>query len=208
MIDYREIETRLFDRGITISFDDFLFCLLVVNGVEKYHAYAQTIKRKEYEKVAKLPKESAFFNKIKIECDAYMQTQNITQLMDEIDAIHRQNVQAEALQLDDIDLSARDIKNIINKLLKSRVDDLDGASTKEIIELLKMLLNNFVSDDGLDNQFQKHFIQVFEPYNAVCTNCNHEIDVPVGLGFTCPYCGQKYVFNQAEGRYYPKVDTL
>lgn len=208
MIDYREIETRLFDRGITITFDDFLFCLLVTNGMEKYHAYAQTIKRKEYEKVAKLPKESAFFNKIKKDCDIYMQTQNITQLMDDMESIYKQNVQAEALQLDDIDLSARDIKNIINKLLKSRVEDLDGSSTKEIVELLKMLLNNFVSDDSLGKDFQRHFIQVFPPYNAVCSVCGHEFDVPRNIDAICPYCHTKYVYNKAEDKYFPELNSL
>ena len=86
------------------------------------------------------------------------------------------------MQLEDIDFNAEDLRKILAKFLKEKYKDIDAADAKDLLNAIKIYVDKF-GDSGEDGvaKFNRHFIQVYPPYNAVCPNCGKEIDLPRGV---------------------------
>ena len=125
--------------------------------------------------------------------------------MEELKYQYRKSVQDAALHLEDIEITSSDVKKVLASFLRDRIDDPSSASVKELVDLLKMY-QPYLPDDANASDFQRHFIQIHEPYNALCTNCNHEINAFKGLSCVCEHCGQKYIWE--DDRFYPAIDKL
>lgn len=205
MIKYIDIEQTLASRSVFFDTKEYLFALSVVLGEDKDVAYAITFKRDEYKKVKGTEEEKDFFASCATEISNLEQQQHFKQLVEELKYQYRKSVQDAALHLEDIEITSSDVKKVLASFLRDRIDDPSSASVKELVDLLKMY-QPYLPDDANASDFQRHFIQIHEPYNALCTNCNHEINAFKGLSCVCEHCGQKYIWE--DDRFYPAIDKL
>lgn len=205
MIKYIDIEQTLASRSVFFDTKEYLFALSVVLGEDKDVAYAITFKRDEYKKVKGTEEEKDFFSLCATEISNLEQQQHFKQLVEELKYQYRKSVQDAALHLEDIEITSSDVKKVLASFLRDRIDDPSSASVKELVDLLKMY-QPYLPDDANASDFQRHFIQIHEPYNALCTNCNHEINAFKGLSCVCEHCGQKYIWE--DDRFYPAIDKL
>ena len=89
------------------------------------------------------------------------------------------------------------------KFLKEKYKDIDAADAKDLLNAIKIYVDKF-GDSGEDGvaKFNRHFIQVYPPYNAVCPNCGKEIDLPRGVNSKCKHCDHQFVWSEEKERYY------
>lgn len=205
MIKYLDIEQTLASRSVFFDTKEYLFALSTVLGEDKDVAYAITFKRDEYKKVKGTEEEKDFFAACATEISNLEQQQHFKQLVEELKYQYRKSVQDAALHLEDIEITSSDVKKVLASFLRDRIDDPSSASVKELVDLLKMY-QPYLPDDANASDFQRHFIQIHEPYNALCTNCNHEINAFKGLSCVCEHCGQKYIWE--DERFYPAIGKL
>lgn len=207
MIQYNDIEQTLNNRGVYFSIKDYEFVLMLVLGESQTIAYAIAFLQDDYHKIKGTENEKDFFAKCNKESSALLQQQHIIQLQDEIKYRHKKQIQDAALNLDDIELTSSDVKKVLASFLRDRIDDPSSASVKELVDLLRMY-QPYLPDDASASDFQRHFIQVHEPYNALCTNCNREISAYKGLSCVCEHCGQKYLWSENDERFIPQPAKL
>lgn len=207
MIQFLDIEQTLNSRGVYFSPKEYQFVLMMVMGEEQHIAYAICFENDEYLKVKNSEDEKEFFALCNREANSLMQRQHITQLKDELQYRNKKLIQDAALKLDDIELTSSDIKKVLATFLRDRIDDPSSASVKELVDLLRMY-RPYLPDDASASDFQRHFIQVHEPFNALCTNCNHELSAYKGLHIVCEHCGQKYNWDENDNRFYPELAKL
>lgn len=207
MIDYNEIERTLSSRGVYYDAKEYYFVLSIVLGCQQEYAYATTIALDEYKKVKGTEEEKDFFPRIKRESDALLQKQHIIKLKEEVEYQHTKMVQDFALHLEDVELTSSDVKKILASFLRDRIDDPSSASVKELVDLLRMY-QPYLPDDASATDFQRHFIQVYPHFNALCVNCNKEFDAVMGISCICPHCGARYNWVQDENRFYPEPAKL
>lgn len=194
-------------RGVYFTLAEYKFALLVVLGEEQFMAYAIAFESEKYAKAKGSEEEKDFFAKCNKEATTLLQKQHIVQLSDELRYRHKKLIQDAALNLEDIELTSSDVKKVLAAFLRDRIDDPSSASVKELVDLLRMY-QPYLPDDASATDFQRHFIQVHEHFNALCTNCNHELTAYKGLHVVCEHCGTKYVWDETEERFYPKIETL
>jgi hypothetical protein len=115
-------------------------------------------------------------------------------------------VQAAASTLKDYKFSGAEVQQLLANLLHNRSQELDDASVKDILSLIKTMYEQGALDSG--DTFQKHFIQIHDQFNALCTNCNREFDAYAGIDCICPHCKQLYRWSESENRFYPKPAKL
>jgi hypothetical protein len=115
-------------------------------------------------------------------------------------------IQGKALNLENYRFTGGQIAQILQNLLHNRVEDLDNASTKDVISLIKLLTEQFGLVGGSD--FEKHFIQIYPAYTAVCVSCSKEFEAHAGMGAVCPHCHQQYRWSVEENRFYPEICKL
>lgn len=207
MIQYLDIEQTLNNRGVYFSPQEYEFALLIVLGEEKHIAYALAFSLEQYKKVKNSDDEKDFFSQCNKDASALINQQHIVQLNDELKYRHKKLVQDAALNLDDIELTSGDIKKVLASFLRDRIDDPSSASVKELVDLLRMY-QPYLPDDASATDFQRHFIQVYEPFNALCTKCNHEMSAYRGLHCVCEHCGEKYLWSEEDNRFYPQLGKL
>ena len=75
-----------------------------------------------------------------------------------------------------------------------------------MISLIKLLTEQFGLDGGSD--FEKHFIQIFPKFNALCNNCNREFQIASGIGAVCPHCGASYHWDSNSEKFIPQPNKL
>jgi len=201
MIDYKKIKESLNNRGVKFTPIEYSFAIMVGIGLDKYQSYLTTIKAKELEKCKNEGDADKLLESIKSECDGLLINTSLKEVVNCIKSLYKMKLQSDMLNLEDVELSKNDIKKIITTLLKNRTDNIDGSSAKEIIELIKTYLNNFATSDNLSEEFNRTFIQVIPPYNAVCSNCNKEFSLPPNVSGICPHCGQKYIYDQEKDKF-------
>lgn len=207
MIDYINAKNQLFTRGVNIDTKDYLFSLMIVNGEREEVAYAIVYDLDEFEKYVNSEHEEQYLFSKEKEAKVFVQHVNITQTIDLLKEAYRTEIQTQALNLKDYKFTSNETIQILNNLLKTRVDDLEGSSVKDIVGIIKILTEKGALAEG-DGGFSKHFIQVYPKFNALCVNCGREFEIARGVHGICPSCGQKYSYSENEDRFYPEPYTL
>lgn len=205
MIDFLDTEKILNTRGIQITSEDFVFALAVVLGEDVSIAYGMAYDAKELKKAIG-DDEEEYKRSVRQKAEIMLKQQHIIQLRDELASQYKSELQNAALHIKDVSFSAGDLLQILQNLLRNQVNDLDSASTRDVIQLVKMLTDTFglaASDEG----FQHHFIQVYPPFEALC-QCGREIDVVKGIDVVCPHCHTTYHWVEDENRFYPQPTKL
>lgn len=206
MLNFTETTQILFGRGITFSIEDYLFCLNLVLGEDENVSYALAYDRAGYKKVLGTEDEDEYLKTKEQECKVLMQQQSIVQLRQEMDDLYVAEIQGKALNLENYRFTGGQIAQILQNLLHNRVADLDSASTKDVISLIKLLTEQFGLDGGSD--FEKHFIQILPKFNALCNNCNREFQIASGIGAVCPHCGASYHWDSNSEKFIPQPKKL
>ena len=206
MLNFTETTQILFSRGITFSIEEYIFCLNLILGEDKYISFALAYAPSEYKKVLGTEDEEDYLQSKKQECDTLLQQQTIIKLRQELEDLYVAEVQSKALNLEDYRFTGGQIAQILQNLLHNRVADLDSASTKDVISLIKLLTEQFGLDGGSD--FEKHFIQILPKFNALCNNCNREFQIATGIGAVCPHCGASYYWDSNSEKFIPQPRKL
>ena len=205
-MNYLETASILHTRGADVDMKEYLFGLMLTNGEDKETAYALAYEQSEfYRNMGE--NEGQYLASKRQEAEALMNQQNIKMMLDYMGDMRRAEIQSKALNLSEYKFSGEETVQILNNLLKNRVSDLDSASVKDVVQLLKALMESGGLDSG-DGGFSKHFVQIFPKFSALCTKCGREFDAQRGLGAVCPHCGQQYKWSDEENRYYPNVEKL
>ena len=206
MLNFTETTQILFGRGITFSIEDYIFCLNLILGEDENVSYALAYDRDGYKKVLGTEDEDEYLKTKEQECKVLMQQQSIVQLRQELEDLYVAEIQGKALNLENYRFTGGQIAQILQNLLHNRVADLDSASTKDVISLIKLLTEQFGLDGGSD--FEKHFVQIYPRFNALCNNCNREFQVAEGIGATCPFCGAQYHWDSNSEKFIPQPQKL
>lgn len=206
MLNFTETTQILFGRGITFSIEDYLFCLNLVLGEDENVSYALAYDKVGYKKVLGTEDEEEYLKTKEQECKVLMQQQSIVQLRQEMEDLYVAEIQGKALNLENYRFTGGQIAQILQNLLHNRVADLDSASTKDVISLIKLLTEQFGLDGGSD--FEKHFIQILPKFNALCNNCNREFQIASGIGAVCPHCGASYHWDSNSEKFIPQPTKL
>lgn len=207
MVGYLEAVSTMHTRGIVIDEKDYIFTLCVVLGESPQNAFALAYDISEFKKVIGTEEEDAYLSTKKKDAETMLTQQSIIQLKDLLDESYRAQVQSSALNLTDYHFSGQETVQILNNLLKTRIDDLESSSVKDVVSLLKALSDQGALEMG-DGGFSRHFIQISPKFLALCTSCNREFDAYSGIGAVCPHCHQVYKWSEEEQRFYPKVEHL
>lgn len=207
MVGYLEAVSTMHIRGVSIDEKDYIFTLMIVLGEEQQNAFALAYDMTEFKKVIGTEEENAYLLTKKKEAETMLMQQSIIQLKDLLDESYRAQVQSSALNLTDYHFSGQETVQILNNLLKTRIDDLESSSVKDVVSLLKALSEQGALEVG-DGGFGKHFIQLHSRFIALCTSCNREFDCYSGVGSKCPHCGQYYKWVEEEKRFYPTISKL
>lgn len=207
MVGYLESVATMHTRGVSICDKEYVFTMMVVLDCNPREAYALAYDIDEFRKVIGTEHEEAYLSSKEKEADTMLGQQNIVQLREFMTESYRSQVQTSALNLKDFRFSGQETMQILNNLLKSRVDDIDNASVKDVVGIIKTLADQGALDTG-DSGFAKHFIQIYPAYSALCVSCNREFEAHAGLGVTCPHCGQQYRWSNEENRFYPEIARL
>jgi len=206
MQNFHDTNEVLFQRGLSITMQDYLFVLQIVLGENIGVAYAIAYDQEEYKKVVSTTDEQAYILEKKKDGDVMLQQQHIIQLKDELSEAYRADIQQKALSLEQIEFTAADISALLNKMLASQAKDLDSASIREMLSIIHELINNFGLSSGND-AFAKHFITIQPKFNALC-HCGHEMDIVRGIDCICPHCHQVYQWDEDSQRFFPKPSVL
>lgn len=207
MVGYLEAISTMHTRGVVINEKDYIFTLMVVLGESPQNAFALAYDRSEFKKVIGTEDEEAYLSTKTKDAENMLTQQQIIQLKDLLEESYRAQVQSDALNLKDFRFSGQETVQILNNLLKSRVDDLESSSVRDVVSLLKALSDQGALEMG-DGGFSRHFVQISPKFPALCVACNREFDCYVGLGAKCPHCGQEYLWSEEEQRYYPQPQKL
>ena len=206
MLNLNETTNTLFNRGIAFTLEEYLYCLNVTLGEDKRVAYSIAYDIDNYKKVIGTEQENKFLDSHRNDCALLEQSQNIIKLKEELHDLFIVEVQSKAMNLEDYKFTGGQIAQILQNLLHNRISDLDSASTKDVISLIKLLTEQFGLDGGSD--FEKHFIQIYPKFNALCTNCNKEFQISEGISAICPHCGAAYYWNEKEKKFIPNFGSL
>lgn len=207
MVGYLEAVSAMHTRGIVIDEKDYIFALMVVLDEPVQNAFALAYDVSEFKKFIGTEDEEAYLSTKKKDAENMLSQQGIIQLKGLLEESYRAQVQADALNLKDFRFSGQETVQILNNLLKTRIDDLESSSVKDVVSLLKALSDQGALEMG-DGGFSRHFVQISPKYPALCVVCNREFDCYVGLGAKCPHCGQEYHWSEKEQRYYPQPSKL
>lgn len=206
MLSYLDTKNVLFTRGITFDVSQYLFVAQVVFGEDKSVAYGMIYDRENFLRETSNENEDEYLAKINRDADVMLQQQECQHLFDLLKESYQQDVQASASTLENYKFTGSEVQQLLANLLHNRSQELDDASVKDILSLIKTMYEQGALDSG--DTFQKHFITVHPKLNALCTSCNHEMDVVMGVDCICPNCGQVYKFSQEENRFYPQPSKL
>lgn len=209
MLSYLDTQNVMHTRGVSFTLNQYLYIANVVLGEDKSVAYGMTFDTENFNKNIGTENEDEYLAKVARDAEVMLQQQECQHLYDFLSDEYQSDIQSKATKLKDFKFSGADIQQLLANLLRNRVGDgssLDDASVKDVIQLIKTMYEQGALDSG-DN-FQKHFITVHDKFNALCTNCNREIDAFAGVDCVCPHCGQVYRWDEQSRRFFPKVEHL
>lgn len=206
MIGFLDTRQTLFVRGLKFTAQEYNFALYITLGETEEMSYCLAFEEEELSKFLDTESEQEFILSKKNEARLLLQQPHIEALREELHNAYIFDIQNKALNLEDYKFTGGQIAQILQNLLHNRVSDLDSASTKDVIALIKLLTEQFGLDGGSD--FDRHFIQVYPKFNALCGNCNKEFDICRGVDCVCPHCGVVYHYLQDEDRFMPPPQKL
>lgn len=207
MLNYLDTKSVLFTRGVSFDLKQYLYVVQVVLGEDKSVAYGMTFDRENFVKAIGSEDEDDYLSKVARDAEIMLQQQECQQLHEVLSEEYQLDIQAKASTLENYKFSGAEVQQLLANLLHNRTartwrgkrkgysfayqDDVQGAL-----------------DSG--DTFQKHFITIHDKFNALCPNCNHEIDVFAGVDCVCQYCKQVFKWSEEERRFYPqsKIVTL
>lgn len=207
MIGYIDALNTMHTRGVSIDERDYIYTLMIVLGEEPQNAYAMAYDQANMRKNVGTEQEEVYLSSLKKEAENLMEQQHIIKLRDLLSDAYRAHVQQSALSLKEYKFSGQETVQILNNLLKSKIEDLESSSVKDVVGIIKMLTEQGALEVG-DSGFSKHFIIVKDAYPALCVHCNREFDIYPGVGAKCPHCGQPYQWSIEENRFYPQPAKL
>lgn len=203
MLNFDNTRQLMKTRGVdNLAPLEYSFALMVAIGIDKVQSYMVTMRGKDYEKKSE-DQLVKFKEKCSMEAVELMERPDIKSTIQVLSEDYQKAVKYEALDLEEVDFNAEDLRKILAKFLRSKYTDIDAADAKDLLNAIKIYVDKFgdTGDDGMA-KFNKHFIQVYPPYNAVCTNCGREIDLPRGVNSKCKYCEHQFIWNEDKERYY------
>lgn len=206
MLNYLDIKSVLFTRGVSFDLKQYLYVVQVVLGEDKSVAYGMTFDRENFVKAIGSEDEDDYLSKVARDAEIMMQQQECQQLFEVLSDEYQLDIQAKASTLENYKFSGAEVQQLLANLLHNRSQELDEASVKDILSLIKTMYEQGALDSG--DTFQKHFITIHDKFNALCPNCNHEIDVFAGVDCVCPYCKQAFKWSEEERRFYPQPNKL
>lgn len=206
MLNYLDTKSVLFTRGVSFDLKQYLYVVQVVLGEDKSVAYGMTFDRENFVKAIGSEDEDDYLSKVARDAEIMMQQQECQQLFEVLSEEYQLDIQAKASTLENYKFSGAEVQQLLANLLHNRSQELDEASVKDILSLIKTMYEQGALDSG--DTFQKHFITIHDKFNALCPNCNHEIDVFAGVDCVCPYCKQAFKWSEDERRFYPQPNKL
>ena len=206
MLNYLDTKSVLFTRGVSFDLKQYLYVVQVVLGEDKSVAYGMTFDRENFVKAIGSEDEDDYLSKVARDAEIMMQQQECQQLFEVLSEEYQLDIQAKASTLENYKFSGAEVQQLLANLLHNRSQELDEASVKDILSLIKTMYEQGALDSG--DTFQKHFITIHDKFNALCQNCNHEIDVFAGVDCVCPYCKQAFKWSEEERRFYPQPNKL
>ena len=206
MLNYLDTKSVLFTRGVSFDLKQYLYVVQVVLGEDKSVAYGMTFDRENFVRAIGSEDEDDYLSKVARDAEIMMQQQECQQLFEVLSEEYQLDIQAKASTLENYKFSGAEVQQLLANLLHNRSQELDEASVKDILSLIKTMYEQGALDSG--DTFQKHFITIHDKFNALCPNCNHEIDVFAGVDCVCPYCKQAFKWSEEERRFYPQPNKL
>ena len=206
MLDYIGTIDVLHNRNINFNEKQYYFALQVALGEELGVAYGLAFDKTEFKRAIGTDEEEKYLQKATYDANLLLKQQEISHLLDYLKEQYRADVQKQAINLGDYKFSAEEIVQMLSNLLAKRSENLEEASVRDITALIRELAAQGALEGG--DGFSRHFINVLPHFNALCPNCNHEIDIARGMTSICPYCGTQFVWEESEQRFYPTPATL
>lgn len=206
MLDYINVKRTLHTRGVNIDEKQYLFVLSVVMGERVDVAYGMMFDTKNFKRAIESDECEEYLASIHEDAQARMMLQDERQLKEILNDDYKSEIQAKAMDLEDYSFTTGQVIQILQNLLHERSQDLENSSVRDIISLINTLANQGALQSG-DN-FSSHFIQIYPPFDVLCTSCGHEFDIVKGLDGICPNCKQVYRWSEDEKRFYPQPQKL
>jgi hypothetical protein len=205
MTGYLEAVSTMHTRGIVIDEKDYIFTLMVVLGESPQNAFALAYDMSEFKKVIGTEEEDVYLSTKTKDAENMLAQQNIIQLRDLLAESYKMQVQSDALNLKDYRFSGQEAVQILNNLLKTRIDDLESSSVRDVVGIIKTLSDTGALDTG-DSGFSRHFVTIPKKYDCICPQCNHEQYLVEGVDNKCTSCGM--VFRWDNERFWPQPQKL
>lgn len=206
MLNYRYTQNALHTRWVDFSLQEYLFVLQTILGEDPCVAYAIVFDTQEFKRNVPSEDEEEYLATKRKDAEIMLETQECRQLKEELEELYRSDIQSKATTLSDYKFSGEDVQKLLANLLHDRTQDLSESSVRDILSLIKTMYENGSLDSG--DTFQKHFVVIPNKYNAMCSQCNHELNAVDGLDIRCAYCGQIYKWDESEKRFYPHFAKL
>ena len=207
MISYLDAFNKLYTRGLTFDLQQYLFCLMVALGENKNLAYCMVYDKEGFAKNVNGEDEETYLISHAHEADVLLQQQQCQHLVDLVKGWLQSKIQKEASNIKNVKYSTEDVANMLSSLLYERSSNLEDASVRDIVALIREL-NSQGALDGDGTAFSKHFINVYPHMTALCPMCQKETDIAIGMTCNCTRCGAQFVWSNEENRYYPRPIKL
>lgn len=207
MLNYTDAVNRIHIAGLSFDIQQYLFVLQCALDENHAIAYSMIYDQSEFKRAIGTEDEQEYLAKSAKKAEIMLQQQECQQLYDVIREWRQYEIQNEASNLKDVKYSTEDVANMLSNLLKERSSNLEDASVRDIVSLIREL-NSQGALEGSGSGFSKHFITVHEHFNALCTMCNREIDIARGITCVCPHCGTKYIWDESQQRFFPQPSKL
>lgn len=206
MLDYQSTQNALHTRMIDFTLQEYLFVLQVVLGETPTAAYAMVYDTANFKRFVPSEDEEEYLAKFERDASILLEQQQCVHLKEYITTEYQTEIQEKAMTLEDFKFTGSDVQKLLSNLLRNRSDNLDDASVKDILSLIKSMYESGALDSG--DSFQKHFITIPTKYNALCPMCNHEMYAVEGIDIRCSHCGQIFKWSETERRFYPEMGHL
>lgn len=205
MLNLLSAQNALHVRTIDFTLQEYFFVLQVVMGEDIRVAYANTYDTAEFNRNVPSEDEEEYLETHRREAEALLDTQTCKHLKDYLNDDYQSEIQAKASTLKDYKFTGADVQQIMFNLLHNRVgENLDDASVKDVLSLIKSMYDSGALDSG--DAFEKHYITIPKKYDACCVTCGREFYATEGLDIKCPSCGQLYKWEGT--RFYPQITKL
>lgn len=206
MLDFISTQNALHTRTIDFTYQQYLFVMQVVLGERPEIAYASIYDPSEFNRNVPSEDEEEYLSKFKRDASIMLDQQECKHLKEYLETEYQSDIQEKASTLEDFKFTGADVQRLLSNLLHNRSEDLDEASVKDILSLVKSMYDSGALDSG--DSFSKHFISVPKKYDALCPACNRELYAVEGVDIRCQHCGQVFKWSEQEQRFYPAFSKL